>query len=450
MIMLHKKQRRRIVRDAKRALVIALPLMGAQVLQVSNGLVDVYVAGQLGKEELAAGGMGGGIWFFVSMACIGLMAGLSPTLAKLIGASRRVAVGAQFRQGLWFAAAVGLLALVLIRICMATVADWGIAPELPPLIREYLSSAGWSLPAFAFLMACRNFYEATGVTKPVLIVQFVGLVVNFFLNFAFGLGYWGFPRLGLFGIGIATSAVAIVMACLLFVWLRSPRFQRYALFQQFDWPNVRVIGNMFLLAIPIYLAMVFEGGLFFFTNIQMAVLGTVESAAHNIAITVTALCFMLPLGLSLALTGRIGRAHGRGSLALAQLRITSGALLTIALATFTIVSLLLTREWVAALYTDDAAVQALAATLFLFAAVFQFSDGAQVVLFGLLRGLQDMRVPMLINAFAYWAVAAPIGYYITHYTKVGAVGLWLGLIIGLTVGSALLAWRLKHQLYRAF
>ena len=439
-----------IVLDARRTLRIALPLMGAQVLQVSNGLVDALVAGRLGRAELAAGGIGAGVWFFISMACIGLMAGLSPTLANLIGASRRAAVGAQFRQGLWIAVFVGLFALVAVRVCMLTLNKWGLDPEIPPLMLEYLSAAGWSLPAFALLMACRNLYEATGVAKPVLVIQVVGLVVNALCSFGFGLGLWGLPKLGLFGIGLSTSIVAVIMAGLLFYWLRRNRFKRYQLFQTFDWPKFSVIGGMLVLALPIYFAMLFEGGLFFFTNLQMASIGTIEAASNNIAISVSALCYMLPLGLSLALTGRMGKAYGRGSQGLAMRRALSGLWLTGLLALITITALVVSRRWVGTLYTDDADVLALTATLLVLAAVFQLSDGVQVVLIGLLRGLQDTRTPMLINAFSYWVVAAPVGYYLTHYTGIGAPGLWVGLIVGLSTASLLLAWRLRSQLRSKF
>lgn len=434
-----------IVRDARRALRIALPLMGAQVLQIGNGLVDALVAGRLGRAELAAGGMGAGLWFFVSMSCIGLMAGLSPTLSNMIGASRRAAVGAQFRQGLWLAVMVGVLAGLAILICFLSVHRWGLDPELPALIKEYLRGAGWSLPAFAILMACRNLYEATGISTPVLLIQGVGLIVNLFFSFGLGLGLWGLPKLGLFGIGLSTTIVALTMTGLLLFGLRRKRFQRYELFQSFDWPKFSVLSTMLVLALPIYFGMVFEGGIFFFTNLQMATLGTIESASHNIAISISALCYMLPLGLALALTARIGKAYGRNAKGLVVRRIISGLVITVLMAALTIFLLLLTRHWVGTLYTDDSAVLSLTATLLIFAAVFQLSDAFQVVLTGLLRGLQDTQVPMYINAFSYWVVAAPIGYYLAKYTWVGAPGLWVGLIVGLSLASILLAWRLKQQ-----
>jgi len=418
---------------------IALPLMGAQVLQFANGVVDSLVAGRLGRAELAAGGMGAGLWFFVSMLCVGLMAGLSPTLANLIGASRRAAVGAQFRQGLWFALIVGLLALMAIQVCMVTLDDWGFDPEIPPLMIEYLKAAGWSLPAFAILMACRNLYEATGISTPVLIMQVIGLIVNTVCSFGLGLGLWGLPKLGLFGIGLSTSIVAVIMALLLFYWLGGARFQRYQLFKEFDWPKPSVLWGMLVLALPIYFGMVFEGGIFFFTNVQMATIGTLESAAHHIAIGIAALCYMLPLGLSLALTARIGKAYGRDNQELAKRRVASGVLVTAALAAITVPALLISRHWVGTLYTDDVEVLALSATLLIFAAIFQLSDGVQVVLIGLLRGLQDTRVPMVVNAFSYWVIAAPVGFYLAHYTDIGAPGLWIGLIIGLSIASILLA-----------
>ena len=180
--------------------------------------------------------------------------------------------------------------------------------------------------------------------------------------------------------------------------------------------------------------------------LQMGIIGSLQAAAHNIAISIASVCYMLPLGLSFVLTARVGRVYGREQLASLRLRVASGLMLTLMMTTLTMLLLIALRSSLAGLYSDDTELTELAAGLLILAALFQLSDGAQVALIGLLRGLQDLRVPMLINAVSYWGIAFPLGYFAAHHTALGAYGLWMGLIIGLTVASVLLAFRLRNRL----
>ena len=428
---------------------MALPLMAAQVLQSANAVVDALVSGRLGRDELAAGGIGAGMWFFSSLICIGLIAGLSPTLSKLIGERRRNAVGAGFRQGIWLGVFCGFASLLLGLVLAFSVPYWKLADGLAPLVQQYLFAACWSMPAFAMVMVCRNVFEATGITRPVLVVQIVGVLVNALGNLGLGLGWFGLPKLGLVGIGLSTTIVTFVMAFVLFWFMRGPRFSRYQLFAQFEHIEISTQKQMLTLSVPIFFALLFEAGLFSATAIQMGLLGSEESAAHNISISIAALSYMLPLGMSFAITARIGHVYGRGLASSIRLRVISGLLLMVMLAGSTAFILLATRHILPTLYTTDESVKSLAATLLIFAALFQLSDGAQAVLMGMLRGLQDTRVPMLINAFSYWGVAFLLGYFAANHWGMGATGLWMGLVIGLSVSSLLLSMRLRERL-RAF
>ncbi|MEM6987562.1 MAG: MATE family efflux transporter, partial [Pseudomonadota bacterium] len=294
----------------------------------------------------------------------------------------------------------------------------------------------------------RNLCEADGRTGVMLWAQAIGLVINLIADLGLGLGWFGMPKLGLAGIGWATTAVQWSMAIVLIVWIAGPRMARYAVFDTFSKPNAKALRDLLALSIPIWLALLFEAGLFSATAVQAGVLGVLPMGAHNIAIGATSFAYMLPLGLSLALTARIGRVHGRGNLAAVRLRVVSGVLLTVALAGCTALILWVFRHPIAALYTPDPALRALAAQLLLLAAVFQLSDGMQATMFGILRGLHDTRAPMLINAFSYWCIAFGLGYWLAHSVGLGVSGLWYGLIIGLTISSILLGlrvrWRIKH------
>lgn len=432
--------------DLMRTLRMGMPLVGAQLLQMSNGLVDAVIAGHIGNNELAAGGIGGGLFFVTSLLCIGLMAGLSPTLSRLIGERRRAYVGRVFRQGLWLAMFTGLIALCIVLAIKQSLSLFAFEPLLPPLISDYLLGAAWSLPFFALVMAARNVCEATGLTRPVLLVTAMGLIVNALGSSVLGLGLLGAPTLGLLGIGIATSLVNISMAIVLFFLLRGKRFARFELFSGIERAQWSYIGPMLGLSVPIFLGMLFEAGLFVATAIQMGIIGVREAGAHQIAISASALCYMVPLGMSFAMTARIGRAAGIASIGAIKLRIISGALLIVLMAVVTVTILVLFRYEIAAIYTDDPALIDFSASLLIFGAIFQLSDGAQIMLIGMLRGLHDTRVPMLINAFSYWVIAFGLGAYCAHIVNYGAYGLWLGLITGLSVASILLGLRLHWRI----
>lgn len=432
--------------DIRRTLRLGVPLIGAQLLQMGNGLVDAIVAGRIGSAELAAGGIGGSLWFAISLSCIGLMAGLSPTLSLLIGQKRKLFVGAVFRQGVWLALLTGLSAMFVLLIIASSVHLFPFAAGLSPLVREYLLGACWSLPFFALVMACRNVCEATGLTRPVVLVTALGLLINIVGNLGLGLGWYGLPKLGLFGIGLVTTLVNVGMAVVLLTLLKGRQFSRFELFATFDKPQWLHIKPMLSLSIPIFFGMLFETGLFVATAIQMGMIGVLESGAHQIAISASAFCYMLPLGMSFALTARIGRATAMDSLAPVRLRILSGLILAICMAVTTALLLIFFRYDIAGIYTQDAELIQFAGSLLLLGALFQLSDGAQVMLIGMLRGLQDTRVPMWINAFSYWVVAFGLGIFCAHVLGWGAYGLWAGLVIGLTVASILLGFRLRYTL----
>lgn len=417
---------------------------------MGHGLVDMMVAGKLGRPEFAAGGLAASLWFFSTLVSLGLLASLSPLLSELIGRRQFQATGKLFRQGLWLAVALGILALLLLLGLSYSLPAWGLQPELIPLIRQHVYAACWSLIPGALIIASRNLCEATQRTAPVFVVTAIGLVVNLFGNLGFGLGWFGLPRMGLQGIGLSTTLVSVCMALCLGWMLWRKQFSRYQLFTSFDGPDWSSIAKLLGLSIPIFFALLFEAGLFAATMVQMGLIGTLETAAHSLAISATSFCYMFPLGLSFALTARIGQVYGRlpsaTGIASLQLRVQAGLILTVVFALFTFSVLIIFRYPVVALYTNDVAVRHLAAQLLLLAAVFQLSDAAQATLIAMLRGLQDVRVPMMINAVSYWLIAFGLGVFLAHKTPLGAFGLWIGLICGLTVAAIAQGLRLRYVL----
>jgi len=467
-----------LIAECRRSLRSAAPLIAAQLIQVSHALVDTMVAARLGVSEFAAVGLSGSLWFFSSLLCIGLLAGLSPLASEQIGRRAPQGVGVLFRQSLWLSLVVGLLACFVLFALAASFHLWALDQALAPLMRQHAFAACWGLFPLAAVIACRNICEATQLTRVVFIVTLIGLIINLLGNLGLGLGWFGLPALGLTGIGISTTLVQFTMLLVILICLRGKAFQRYKLFL-FARADKKIIRSLLTLSIPIFFTLLFEAGLFGATMIQMGMISTLAAAAHTLAISATSFCYMFPLGLSFALTARVGRIYGQlnqqrqkttiitrsnqgvsptttntqlikmGSKAgnkqsSLHLRLIAGCLLTVLFAVTTSLLLVLFRHDIARLYSEDVAVREFAAYLLLLAAIFQFSDAAQATLIGMLRGLQDARIPMLINAFSYWVVGFGLGSYLAHYLDWGATGLWVGLISGLSLSAALLGLRLWH------
>ena len=443
--------RNALVAETRRVLRHGLPLIAAQVLSIANGLVDTLVAGRLGPNALGAVAVGAGVIFFVTIAGIGLMAALSPTMAALRGQGRRAEVGVVFRQGVWMALAFGLAGFLLAWWVRHQVGDWGIDPALLPSLHAYLDAIKWSLPPAILLLAARNVCEATGRTRQVLLVQIAGVVINAVANVVLGLGVglarFGFEPLGISGIAWSTVIVQLSTCAVLYAVLRQPTFTRFALYRPMERPNTQHLRKLLALSAPIALTLLAEAGLFLATAIQMAQFGVVKAGAHNIAITMTAVFYMLPLGLSFALTARVGTAFGRGWWPGVRLRVVVGLLVATGFSVASAIVLVVFREPITAMFTADANVATLATHLLLLAAVFQISDGLQASLLGLLRGLQDTRLPMLINIFSYWGVGFGVGWTAANVAGFGPAGLWFGLIAGLSVSAGLQGWRLRKQVW---
>ncbi len=436
--------------EMRRALRQGLPLMAAQVLSIVNGLVDTIVAGRIGPNALGAVAVGAGLIFFITIAGIGLMAALSPTMAALRGQGRRSDVGVVFRQGVWMALAFGLAGFLVAWWARHQVQHWGIDPALLPSLHAYLDAIKWSLPPAILLLAARNVCEATGRSRQVLLVQVAGVAVNatanVVLGLGIGLGRFGIEPLGIVGVAWSTVIVQLFTCAVLYVMLRRPTFVRFALYRSFERPDLVRLRQLLRLSAPIALTLLAEAGLFLATAIQMARFGVVEAGAHNIAITMTAVFYMLPLGLSFALTARAGTAFGRGWWPGVRLRAMAGLFLAVGVSIVSATILVVFREPITGLFTSDAEVATLATRLMLLAAVFQISDGLQASLLGLLRGLQDTRLPMLINLFSYWGIGFGVGWTAANVLGFGPAGLWFGLISGLSVSAVLQGWRLWRHI----
>jgi MATE family multidrug resistance protein len=431
--------RARMAREIGATVRLALPLMLAQLAAIGSNVIDAMLSGHYSAHVLGAVAVGASIWSLAIVSGIGVMMSVPPSVSQLDGAGRRPEVGAVFRQALWLAAIMGVLLWYVVRHAEPLIKLIGVAPSLYASVGEFLRAISWGAPALTCYFALRGLSEGLSLTRPSMYFSFGGLLLLVPLGYVFMFGKLGLPPQGARGCGIAT-AIALWVEMLGFaVYVLCHRnYRGLNLLERFEWPHWRRIGQLLHIGLPMAVTLLAEAGLFVGAALLMGTLGEDVVASHQVALNVASLFFMIPLGLAMAITVRVGNAVGRGDPAGVRYAGFCGIGLTLATQLVSAGLMLGLPHFIASLYTHDARVIALAAQLLVLAGLFQFSDGIQVVSNGALRGLKDTRVPMAITLFAYWGVGMPVGWWLAFRHGLGARGMWMGLIAGLSVAAVLL------------
>jgi multidrug resistance protein, MATE family len=418
---------------------LAWPMILAQLLQVSFGFVDTVMVGRVGPNDLAVVGIGSSLWILVYLGALGMMMSISPIAAHHVGAGARHLVKDVFQQGLWYGLGVALMAFLLVRHSWQ-VAFWlEVDPEVLPGLRQYMEAIAWGMPAACLALAPRLVAEASGYTKPMMIVLAMLLPMNIFGNWVLVFGQLGFPALGAVGAAWSTAIGQWIGAVCIFGWIFSTR--RLPDIRSRDaWarPDVPRILELLRLGMPISITMIMETSLFSAVAVLMGRFGVVPLAAHQIAINYAALMFMVPVGLTLAITVRVGQALGAGDRSAARFRGFLGIGVSAAFMGCSAIFMIFFPEFIASIYTQDTEVIVLAASLLTLAAIFQLFDGLQVAAIGALRGFKDTTRPMLISVVTYWFCGFPLSWYTAFELGLGPRGLWMGLVAGLLLAALLL------------
>ncbi len=440
----------RFATEARATAVLAAPLVAGHLATGLIGFVDAAIAGHHGTRTLAAVAVGAALYALPMMLPMGTLMALPPAISQLDGAGRRAEIGPLFRQGLWLALALGVAMFVVMTIAGHALDPMGIAADVRPGARDFLHGIRWGAPALTLYLAMRYLSDGLHWSLPTMVFGFGGLLVLVPLGYMFTFGFDGLPgiripEMGAGGLGLASAAMLWAQALAFALYLaRARRFAPLALFARFDRPRRAPIAALLRNGLPIGVTVAMEGGLFIVTALLIGRLGALPVAAHQIAINVSALCFMVPFGLAEATTVRVGHARGRGSADGVRRAAKAGYALALFTQACSALVLLAGNDLLVSLYTRDAAAAALAASLLLYAAAFQFPDGIQVVSAGALRGLGDTRVPMFLAAAAYWGVGMPLGAGLGLGLGWGPKGMWIGLIAGLGVAAVLLGWRFQR------
>ena len=436
--------------EARTLLVLAAPLIGAQLAQISMNAVDTVMAGWLSSRDLAAVAIGGNIWLPLDVIAIGLILSVTPSVAQLYGAGRRSEVAELVRQGLWLGLLVSLGTMAVVWIAADPLLDLVRAsPELRPLTKGYLLAIAWGLPGQSLFNVLRNYVEGLGQTGPSLWVSLLALPVNVVGNYLLMYGIGGLPKLGAVGCGVASALTMWFMAaCLLAVVLGLSEFRRDRVFGRWSNPNGAELMRLVRIGGPIAVSFFVECGLFCAVGLMLGRMGEEIVGGHQIALNFASITFMVPLGVALAVTIRVGQAIGAGNPRAARLTGLAGNLLSLAFMGCTAITMALVPGWIAGLYTADPHVIATAGQLLVLAAIFQVFDGLQVSGSGALRGLKDTQIPMAITMIAYWLFALPLGYWLAFPLGWGPRGLWSGLIAGLVCASVLMNTRFYTKMAR--
>ena len=429
-------------REVRTTAILAAPLVAGHLSTGLIGFVDSAIAGHHGTETLAAVAVGTALFWLPMMVPMGTLLSLPPSVSQLDGSGRRDGIGPLFRQSLWLAAGLGVLLFAFLSFAGLALEPMGIAPEVRPGALAFLHGIRWGVPALTLYLAMRYLSDGLHWTLPTMLLGFGGLLVLVPLGYVLTFGLFGFREMGAGGLGAASAVMMWAQALAFAGYLaRARRFAALRLFERFEPPRWAPIRELLRTGLPIGVTVAMEGGLFIVTALLIGRLGAVEVAAHQIAINVAALCFMVPMGLAEATTVRVGHARGRGSLEGVRRAAFAGYALALVTQSLSALVLLTGHDLVVALYTSDVAVAALASSLLLYAAAFQYPDGIQVLSAGALRGLKDTRVPMFLAALAYWGIGMPLGAYLGLVLGWGPRGMWIGLIAGLSVAAFLLARR---------
>lgn len=419
---------------------LALPLIAAQVAAVGMGTVDSIFAGQLGARSLAAVSVGTNINVLFLVFSLGLLMACSPIVAHKVGARRPVAEVLRFmRRSRRFALLIGLAWMIGLNLAAGPVMkSLHLPDETTGLSIRFVRGLSFSGIGTSLWFAQRFSAEGLGYVRPILWTGFAGLLLNALLDWLLLFGHWGFPALGAPGCGIATSIATIVMAALLALVFDSERVVTQAspaaggeAAEDEVIDSNDEIHELLRLGVPIGLIMLAEAGLFATSALLMAHFGDTAVASYQVAINFASMLFMIPLGIGLATTVRVGHASGARDPVAARFRGRVGMAMGLINAASNATIMATLPRAIARLYTADLVIIEQVRGFLLLAALFQFFDGLQVTANGALRGIKDTRIPMLVTLVAYWVIGMPVAWTLAFRTPAGPAGLWWGMVAGL-------------------
>lgn len=421
---------------------LALPMIMGQLGQLLLQIIDTIMVGRVGVEALAGVSFGGGIVLFFLIIGMGLCSGVHVFVAHSKAESRNEHTAEVLKHGLWLVLAYTIPLALLVQFGINFLDYFGQPEEVLVHAKPYAIFMAWAIvPALVF-RSFRNYSEARHHPWVPFWATLLAIILNVFFNWILIFGNWGFPAMGAAGAGLGTLlASSITMLILIVYILRSSLFQIRWTIRSFFKLQKSLFLKMVNIGVHTLTQIAFEYGFFTMSTIMMGWLGAIELAAQQVATSYTSFLFMVPLSIAFATTIRVGKAEseekkltaryiGFGSMCLGGFFMAICAVLT-----FTF------RHEIPHLFVVDEAVIRLVSQLLLMAAIFQIWDGVQTVAMGALRGIPDMKIPLIIAIVCYWMIGIPVGYIFGFLLGFGAKGIWIGMITGIALAAVFLTWR---------
>ena len=424
---------------------LTAPILVTQLCQIGMATIDTIMSGRIGTADLAAIAIGSSLWTPIWLFVAGVMVAFTPQVAQLVGGNKKDRVADILGSAVVLGIVLGLILGVLLYYFGPLLSYLLPDPESAALMRGYIQSVSFGLPAAGAFLALRFHAEALNEPVAVTRIMVMGLILNIPANAIFVYGWFGLEPMGGAGCGYGT---ALVFHFLFFAILYDCYHKRLPASHKalitFFRPQLEPMKSLIALGLPIGAAIFFEVSFFSVIALFLTPLGTVVVAGHQVAINMSSLTFMIPLSLGMALTVMVGQQIGRQQPEQAAKVSWLGVKVNLVLALFNASLIMIFAPYIAQLYSTDPEVVAIGASLLVFAAIFQISDAIQIATAGALRGYQDTMIVMAITFCAYWLFGLGLGYYFAFAAPepLGAKGFWVGIILGLTAAAIMLSYRL--------
>ena len=422
----------------KRVLNLAFPVILSQAGQIMVQLVDNAMVGHLGAEPLAGVSFANSVFFMLFVLGTGMSLGLTPLVGEMYSVSNYRKSAAYLQNSILFYGCMGIGIFLLAMIVRPFMWRMGQSPEVVAQAVPYFTYVAISVIPFMVFASFKQFLEGIGNTKVAMAIIITSNVVNIIFNWLLIYGHFGFPEMGAAGAGLSTL-ISRILTPILIIWYfykRDSFYRYFTLFKKenFSWQTIRSLVRV---GSPIALQMFMEGSAFALTGIMMGWVGTVEMAGNQVASVISNLAFMIILGIGSAVTICVSHAYGQRNWL--EIRRYAGTAYRLGLIWNVITALVFIslRYYIPFLFTSDERVVDMAAHFLVFVAIFQISDGLQANSVAIMRGIQNVKPIMVISLISYILISLPLGYFLTFHTAVGASGLWIGLIVGLSVAAVL-------------
>ena len=436
-----------LLAQAKKTLTLAFPIILGEVAQMSLGIIDTAMVGAVSYKQLAAAALVMSVINIPYVFGIGITISVSQMVSMAHGRRDGKLVSHYLYNGFWLCAISAAIISLAIELSKNILFHLGQDPIVARLALPYLQIMGWSVIPMLLFLALKQFTDGLEHTKTAMILSLSALPINAFLNWLLIYGNWGFPRMELTGAGWGTFITRVLIFIVLgLIVLYHHTFRRYVAVRSIVWKiKWNTIKELLEIGIPSSFQITMEASAFAISGILIGTIGAVEQAAHQIALSLASLTFMVSMGLSQASSIRTSNTFGRKDWPLISLIGKSTLIMALIYGTFCAGIFILFRHQLPYVFNDDKEVVSMAAYLLLFAALFQISDSTQSISAGLLRGIKDVKIPTFFIAIAYWAIGIPVGCLLAFHFKMGAAGIWMGFITGLTFSAAFLSFRFRKM-----